>query len=151
MTFVILTLLIQIFGNGHISYMRWKQEKKRQTQVHAIVYPNNEERTTRNPENGLELFGNNKVYNKILVDVTQVLFISIALAIVLLTNFKMKELKDKEYVTIQNSKIAPWLIFITDFAFPFMVHFVFPISFYISHPEARKFVFKRCIKSQATN
>ena len=132
--------------NGHIAYCRWKQERNRTNQVHSILNLNNEiQREAADHINNVNHL-NNQIYNKVLLDVSHIVFLIIMTTLALFTRLGGEQLNNVEDSDKPHMIMSYVVIVIEELAVPIMLHFIFPILLHMSNPEARKFIFKQCCR-----
>ena len=134
----ILTVIVQFYCNGHIAYCKWKHyQQERCVLVSGRLRQHNdgEQQQPQNPNPGSPF--NNTINNKILPEVKHIG----CLLIFLLITFASKASKASLDSTNSGALLetSPIFIFIYDFGTSFLLLLIFPLLFYLSHAELRKY------------
>ena len=135
---MISTLIAQFYCNGHIAYCKWKHyQEERSVLVSGRLRQLNdgEQQQPQNPIPRMPF--NNTINNKTLAEVKHIVCLLIFLLIALISKLSKASLDSTDSTALL--KTSPVLIFIYDFGTSFLILLIFPILFYLSHEELRKY------------
>ena len=136
------TLIIQFYCNGHIAYCKWqhyKQDKRLEVyiQTQQEDAENQLEHAEHQNNSRLNLPLNTNAHNKILAEVKHLTCLLIFITITVASK-RSKSKFDNDQSSLIEASAA--LLYLYDFGTSILMFLIFPLLFYISHPELRKFV-----------
>ena len=146
---LVITVILQLYCNIHITYSKWQQFKAEKNNVVPIrILLNDSPIFVSNENPTLRL--NTTAYNKILVDVKHIICFSIfATCIIVFGSLKKWIFLNLNSMSFTNeSKI---LFYVFDFGKKLLLYFIFPLVFYFSHKELRTYwknTFTVCRRNQ---
>ena len=139
---MLFTLIVQFYCNGQIAYCKWqhyKQEKKLlgslQLQQKDGEGQIDEDENQNN--NRLQLPLNTNAHNKILAEVKHLTCLLIFYTISVVSKRSKSRFDNDQSSLLEASAV---LLYLYDFGTSILLLLIFPLVFYISHPELRKFV-----------
>ena len=139
---MLFTLIIQFYCNGHIAYCKW-QHYRQDKNLMVSIQPQQEDvenlmgHDEHQNNNRLQLPLNTNAHNKILAEVKHLTCLLIFFTISFVSKRSKSRFDSDRSSLVEASAV---LLYFYDFGTSILMFLIFPLVFYISHPELRKFV-----------
>ena len=133
-----LVLIVLFYCNGHIAYCKWRHyQEERSLLVSGRLrqHVDGEQQHPQSPNPRLQL--NNTINNKTLAGVKHIVCLLLFISIECVSNVSKASLDSTDLAALLET--SPFFIFISDFGSIFLMVLIFPLLFYLSHPELRKY------------
>jgi hypothetical protein len=130
----IVIILLQLYCNCHILYCKWNQSKQ-ETIIAPSIRTNDqlEQPQLQMHQRQLNTISN----NKILVEVKHLVFFLFFLLINGILRICWRSIDVVDSTTWL--EVSPIWLYLTDFTDKLLILFIYPLMFYISHPELRNY------------
>ena len=135
-----LSLVIQAYAIGHITYYRWKyQQQDNRIHVFTISMEMHGE-SDQDPESSQqqEILAspnvNTQSHNEILYGIKDMFFLALAIGIILISCIYLSNLWKEDY-----NGLYSFMYYIHEFFPLFVLNIMFPCYFYLCNPTARKY------------
>ena len=132
--------LVLCYCNGHIAYCKWNHyQQERNSLVAGRLRQHNDGEHHQQPQNpNPQQQINNTSHNTILAEVKHIVCLLLFWSISIVSKATIVSLDTADLTPLLES--SPIWLRIYDLGPPFLIRFIFPVLFYLSHPELRKYL-----------
>ena len=139
---MLFTLVIQFYCNGHIAYCKWQHYRQEKNLLVSLQLQQKDGEGQQGDDedqnnNRLQLPLNTNAHNKILAEVKHLTCLLIFFTITYVSKRSKSTLDSDRSSLVEASAV---LLYFYDFGTSILMFLIFPLVFYLSHPELRKFV-----------
>ena len=129
------TILIQFVATGSIAYEKWKiwQEERRNRVVSLQMQSQDQMEAPQSQQVPVGI--HNQAYNDVLVELSHLLILLIFIIIGFISKTSKHTVEQTDLIGISRA-----LLYFYDFGATHLLSLIFPICFYVTHPDVKTFL-----------